>query len=78
MNLLIGENISLIGFDENELAQFVQPRVTVVARPTREMGVQAAEMLIHKIKGEFKGQTKPKKVILDVELMKYGSVRNLK
>ncbi|WP_259620183.1 LacI family DNA-binding transcriptional regulator [Paenibacillus doosanensis] len=78
LNLQIGEDISLIGFDENELAQFVQPRVTVVARPTREMGVQAAEMLIQKIKGEPKEQAKPKKVILDVELMKYGSVKKLK
>ncbi|WP_254635251.1 substrate-binding domain-containing protein, partial [Paenibacillus sp. GbtcB18] len=42
LNLRIGEDISLIGFDENELAQFVQPRVTVVSRPTREMGIQAA------------------------------------
>jgi len=78
LSLQIGEDISLIGFDDNELAQFVQPRVTVVARPTREMGVQAAEMLIHKIKGESLEQTKPKKVILDVQLMKYGSVKKIK
>ncbi|ANS73490.1 transcriptional regulator [Paenibacillus yonginensis] len=77
MNLKLGEDISLIGFDENELAQFVQPQVTVVRRPTREMGEQAAEMLIHKIKGGQLEPSKPKKVILDVELMKCGSVKKL-
>ena len=77
LNLLIGEDISLIGFDENELAQFVRPRVTVVGRPTREMGIQAAEMLIQKIKEPPREQTKLKKMILDVELMKFGSVKKL-
>jgi DNA-binding LacI/PurR family transcriptional regulator len=78
LNLRIGEDISLIGFDDNELAQFVQPRVTVVSRPTREMGIQAAEMLIQKIKREPKERTKLKKMILDVELKKFGSVKRLK
>lgn len=76
LNLSIGGDISLIGFDENELAQFVQPRVTVVRRPTHEMGTHAAEMLITKIRG-YADETKPKKVILDVELMKHGSVKKL-
>ncbi|RXZ78526.1 LacI family transcriptional regulator [Paenibacillaceae bacterium] len=78
LNLTLGEDISLIGFDENELAQFVQPQVTVVRRPTREMGVQAAEMLIQKIREEQKEVSNPKKVILDVELLKRGSVKKLK
>jgi len=78
LNLALGEDISLIGFDENELAQFVQPQVTVVRRPTREMGVQAAEMLIQKIREEQKEASNPKKVILDVELLKRGSVKKLR
>lgn len=77
MNLRIGEDVSLIGFDENELARFVRPQVTVVGRPTSEMGLQAAEMLIQKIRGAPAEQTKLKKVVLDVELIKRGSVKNL-
>ncbi|WP_217622401.1 LacI family DNA-binding transcriptional regulator [Paenibacillus agri] len=77
LNLEIGEDISLIGFDENELAEFVKPKVTVVRRPTREMGTQAAEMLIKRIKDKSTDETNPKKVILDVELMKYGSVKKM-
>ncbi|MDF9855755.1 DNA-binding LacI/PurR family transcriptional regulator [Paenibacillus sp. PastF-1] len=77
LNLRIGEDISLIGFDENELAQFVQPRVTVVGRPMREMGIQATEMLIQKIKTPPGEQTKLKRIVLDVELIKRGSVKKL-
>ncbi|WP_028561060.1 LacI family DNA-binding transcriptional regulator [Paenibacillus pinihumi] len=77
LNLEIGEDISLIGFDDNELAQFVKPRVSVVRRPTHEMGIQAAEMLISKLKGHASDEMNPKKVTLDVEFMKYGSVKNL-
>ncbi|WP_040716870.1 LacI family DNA-binding transcriptional regulator [Paenibacillus daejeonensis] len=77
LNLRMGEDISLVGFDDNELAQFVQPRVTVVSRPTKEMGVQAAEMLIQKITEEPKEQAKLKKTILDVELLIFGSVKKL-
>lgn len=77
MNLRIGEDVSLIGFDENELARFVRPQVTVVGRPMSEMGLQAAEMLIQKIRGAPAEQTKLKKVVLDVELIKRGSVKNL-
>lgn len=77
LKLEIGEDISLVGFDENELAQFVQPKVTVVRRPTHEMGTQAAEMLIQKIKEKDVDQSNPKKVVLDVELMKRGSVKKM-
>ncbi|MFS0726910.1 LacI family DNA-binding transcriptional regulator [Paenibacillus sp. 1P07SE] len=77
LGLRIGEDISLIGFDDNELAQFVQPRVTVVSRPTKEMGVQAAEMLIQKIADESKAEKQLKKMILDVELLVFGSVKKL-
>lgn len=77
LNLVIGEDISLIGFDDNELAQFVQPRVTIVSRPTREMGVSATEILIQKIKGRTNDPSKLKKVVLDVELIKRGSVKKL-
>ncbi|MNI87301.1 putative HTH-type transcriptional repressor ExuR [compost metagenome] len=77
LNLQTGEDISLIGFDENELAQFIKPQVTVVGRPTREMGLQATEMLIQKIKAPQNETAKLKKVVLDVELIKRGSVKKL-
>ncbi|MFD2332932.1 LacI family DNA-binding transcriptional regulator [Cohnella sp. GCM10020058] len=77
LNQQLGEDISLIGFDENELAQFVRPQVTVVRRPTREMGVQATELLVRKIR-DAQEQGSPVRVVLGVELLKRGSVKKLK
>ncbi|MCM3715307.1 LacI family transcriptional regulator [Alkalihalobacillus oceani] len=78
MNLVIGEDISLVGFDENDLAQFIRPKVTVVRRPTYEMGTHAATMLINKLKHKNKLDPHPKKLTLSVELLKNGSVKDLK
>lgn len=77
LNITIGEDVSLVGFDENELAEFVRPRVTVVRRPMREMGTQAAELLIQNIKKKHISGPNPKKLTLGVELLKFDSVKNL-
>lgn len=78
LKLEIGKDISLIGFDENDIAEFVEPRVSVVKRPTHEMGVHATEILIQKLSKKESTSTVPKKVTLGCELLKFGSVRNLR
>jgi DNA-binding LacI/PurR family transcriptional regulator len=77
MDLTIGKDISLVGFDENDLAEFTRPKVTVVRRPTYEMGTHAAEILIQKINQKETTVTNPKKITLGIELLKYGSVKNI-
>lgn len=77
LNLEIGSDISLVGFDENSLADFVKPRVSVVKRPTYEMGIHAAEMLLQNLRQGDKNDSVPRKVTLGVELLKFGSVKNL-
>ncbi|MBA9026359.1 MULTISPECIES: LacI family DNA-binding transcriptional regulator [Bacillaceae] len=77
LDLTIGLDVSLVGFDANDLAEFVKPRVSVVKRPTYEMGTHAAEMLIEKLKQVEKNESFPKKVTLGVELQKFGSVKYL-
>lgn len=77
LNLEVGSDISLVGFDENSLADFVKPRVSVVKRPTYEMGIHAAEMLLQNLRQGDKNDSVPRKVTLGVELLKFGSVKNL-
>jgi len=78
LDLVIGEDISLVGFDENELAAFTKPKVAVVKRPTYEMGVHAADRLLHIIKTKADKTSGPQKITLGVELLKSGSVKKLK
>lgn len=73
-----GERVSLIGFDDNALATFNVPNISVIDRPTHEMGKQAAKILIEKMKEESSEQSTPKKILLGTKLISRGSVKKLK
>lgn len=47
MGLKIPEDISVIGFDDREIAQFMRPPLTTLLLPQYEMGALAAEELIN-------------------------------
>ncbi len=49
--LKIGEDISLVGFDDFPFASHLDPPITVLKRPTTEVGRIAAEMLLERIEG---------------------------
>ena len=45
----IPEDVSVVGYDDREFAQFVHPSLTTVILPHFEMGVLAAELLLERI-----------------------------
>ena len=76
LDIKIGEDMSLVGFDDTELARFIKPELTVINRPTFEMGEVAAKMLIDKLRTkDFKGTAR--KTVLPVELLVRESVKKL-
>ncbi|MBP1996085.1 LacI family DNA-binding transcriptional regulator [Paenibacillus eucommiae] len=48
-NLVMGEAISLCGYDQTELFQMFNPPVSVVVQPSREIGIHAAEILLKRM-----------------------------
>ncbi len=48
----LSDRVALIGFDEVEIADFVQPRITVVRQDTREIGTRAFDKLLARIEGD--------------------------
>jgi len=46
IGLHIGKDISVIGFDDIPIATIMEPKLTVVSRPMREMGEAAAKLLL--------------------------------
>ena len=50
LNLNVPNDVSIIGFDDIELAQVAYPALTTVHVPHREMGVFAAKALANLIK----------------------------
>ena len=49
MGLRVPEDVSITGFDDIELAQVVDPPLTTVHVPHRQMGRQAARVLVYGI-----------------------------
>lgn len=77
MDVKIGEEISLIGFDENELAKFVRPNISVVGRPTSEMGQIAANILLENIKSKKRPPHQYNEIVLPTRLILRSSVKKL-
>lgn len=51
LGLRIPDDVSVVGFDDREIAQFLRPALTTLVLPHREMGALAAETLIDMVGG---------------------------
>ncbi len=63
----IPEDISIIGVDDIETAQYLSPMLTTVHIPTEEMGRTAAKILVDRISG---GHKLPMKIVLPFYIAK--------
>jgi DNA-binding LacI/PurR family transcriptional regulator len=61
-----GQQLSVVGFDDSPMAQYVWPPLTSVAQPIREAGRKCVEMLVTLMRGQTPSQTQ---VLLEPELM---------
>jgi LacI family transcriptional regulator len=75
MGLAIPRDVSLVGFDDFDLATFTDPQITVVAQPTPEIGPLAAKLLLERIAGT---KAAPRHVRFPTRLVVRGSVAPLK
>lgn len=66
----VPEDISVIGFDDIDIARFYIPKLTTIRQHTRKLGETAAEALLVKLHGSA---TKSVSKLLDVELVVRGS-----
>jgi LacI family transcriptional regulator len=65
VHLRVPSALSVVGFDDIELASYSCPPLTTVAQPKQRIGVLAVDMLLERIMG---GRTQPRKVLLQPEL----------
>jgi LacI family transcriptional regulator len=49
LDIRVPDSLSLVGFDDTELATFVTPATTVVAQPVPHVGRRAAELILRRI-----------------------------
>lgn len=68
LGVTVPDHVALIGFDDFQLADILQPALTVVRQPTHELGQKAAELLFHRLDADISKHT-PKSIMLSVELV---------
>lgn len=70
----VPEDISVIGFDDNMLAQLCRPGLTTVRQDTEKKGVTAAETLIAMLDGE----EVPESIVMETELVIRDTVKDMR
>ncbi len=66
MGLKVPEDIALVGFCDNKGSSTLSVPLTTVRQPAREIGRQAAQILLEEIENEI---SEPKKIVLKPELI---------
>lgn len=56
LNLSIPRDLSIIGYDDIILSQYITPKLTTISQDKFQMGYRAAELLISMLKGENQSQ----------------------
>ena len=69
----IPEEISFVGFDNMQISQVVQPKLTVVSQPLKEIGKHAAAILLSKLL-EDSDNGLPRVVTLSTEIVEGKSI----
>jgi len=72
--LKVPDDISVIGFDDIDLASHIRPRLTTIHQPIKEIGMKSAEVLVDLIDGE---KSKSNEVVIKHELIFRDSCRKL-
>jgi LacI family transcriptional regulator len=66
--LRVPEDVSVVGFDNQDTSAFVSPPLTTVAQPMREMGKQAAHLLLERT-GKGSVTSPPQHILLEPTLV---------
>jgi LacI family transcriptional regulator len=74
IGLSVPDDVSITGFDDIELARIVEPQITTLHVPHREMGRRAAEALIDIVEKRNSGAS----IELQSSIQLRGSLRDLR
>jgi LacI family transcriptional regulator len=77
LNLTIPDDLSVMGYGNEHMGEYLEPKLTTIDQRPYEMGLAAAELFLERMQ-EAPGKTHKKRTILiDVDLIERESCRNL-
>ena len=71
----IPQDLSIIGFTDNEILSYIPLKMTTVKQPVEELGMRAVEVLMDKITDS---NTPPRTIRIKTEIIERDSVREIK
>lgn len=74
-NLRVPEDVSVIGFDDIQMAAYHNPRLTTIRQPLRQMGETAARILLQRLRGL---KENPEELKVSPELMERETTARVK
>lgn len=75
LGVRIPEELSIIGFDNEEFARASIPKLSIVTQPTKEIGAQAAELMLCRLEGGENEESECRTVYLETSFIEGKSVR---
>ncbi|MCW8329166.1 LacI family DNA-binding transcriptional regulator [Photobacterium sp. SDRW27] len=67
-NITVGQDLSIVGFDNDTYSQHIRPRLTTINFPVREMGIEAAKAVLSLLNNDsylLKDKLTPELIIRD-------------
>jgi LacI family transcriptional regulator len=77
LGLRIPQDVSIVGFEDSEIAHTMRPPMTIAAQRTDEIGRAAVELLVERFESpppDQDGRRSYKHVVIDVDLIERESV----
>jgi len=74
MGMKIPDDLSIVGFDDHSMNELIEPPLTTIRQPVKDIGRIAATILLSEIDGTRGDKSK---VVLKAELLQRGSVSKL-
>lgn len=71
--LSVPQNLGLVGFSNNSVTELMEPALTTVEQPARELGVSAAELLLNQLRHRDSSSIIPVTKVLETRLVVRGS-----
>lgn len=71
LHVHLPDELSIIGFDDHDLADLLAPPLTVIDRPMEEQGVLAMRLLLNRVAGIE--DDRPRRIVLDTRVVARGS-----
>jgi len=72
---VIPQDLSIIGFTDNEILSYIPLKMTTVKQPVEELGVRAVEVLMDKIADS---NTPPRTIRIKTAIVERDSVKEIK